>query len=67
MSELRKPKKGLGTVYLLQDKLLHYISSMDIDGTDGHDLLSIALGQVPKEVGDERVQLRDLNVNVQLT
>ena len=61
VSELREPKEGLCIIHLLGDELLNYISSMDINSTDGHDLLSITFGQVSKKMGDEGIELRDLN------
>lgn len=48
MSELREPKEGLCILHLLGDELLNYISSMDINCTDSHDLLSVTFSQVTK-------------------
>ena len=37
---------------------------MDVDGADGHDALSVALGEFAQQEADEGVQLRDLGVGV---
>ena len=37
---------------------------MDIDGTDGHDFLTIAWCEVTTQMGDQRGQLLDLFVAI---
>ena len=44
--ELTQPEEGLGIVHLLSHHLCHYISGMDINGADGHNHLSITLGEI---------------------
>lgn len=42
------------------DQLSDDVSSMDINGANGHDLLAIALSEFSNEQGDEVIQLGDL-------
>ena len=51
------PKKNPN---LLQDHLGHHVTSMHINGTDGHDVLTVSLGEVTQQHGDEVVELLDL-------
>ena len=60
VSELAEPDEGLRVLHLLLDQLGHHVTCMDIDGTDGHDLLAVPLGQLTKQVGDQSVQLGHL-------
>ena len=60
MPELAEPDKGLGVVYLLMDEFGHNVSSMNVDCTDGHDPLPVALGHVSQQKVDEGVQLSHL-------
>ncbi len=57
MPKLTEPKEGLSIVNFLADHFGHHISSMDVNGTDSHDPLSVSLGQISQEQVDERVQL----------
>ena len=60
MSKLREPEKGLRALHLLSNHLLHHIPSMDIDSTDGHDLLSVPLLQLSKQKCYQCIQLYHL-------
>lgn len=55
VSELAEPDEGLGILHLLLNQLGHHVTCMDIDGTDGHDLLAVTFGQLAKQVGDQSV------------
>lgn len=44
MSELAEPLEGLGTVNLLEYHHGHDVTSVHINGTDGHDLLTFTAG-----------------------
>ena len=44
--QLAEPGEGLGILSLLLDQLAHHVTSVHIDGTDGHDLLTVATGEV---------------------
>lgn len=57
VSQLTEPLEGLGIIYLHSYHLGHHISGVDVDGTDGHDLLSISLAQVTHQEADQGVQL----------
>ena len=46
--------------YLLGDQLGHHVAGVDVDGTDGHDLLPVARRQLPQQHVDQGVQLGDL-------
>lgn len=56
----------LGRIYppcpphLLSDHLGHYVSGVDVDGADSHDLLPIARRELPNQHGDEGVELGHL-------
>lgn len=44
-------------VHLLSDHLRYDVSGMDIDGADGHDLLTITVCELSDQQGDEGVKL----------
>ena len=64
MSELAEPSEGLRILHLLLYELRHHVPGVDVDGADGHDALSVALGEFAQQEPDEGVQLRDLGVGV---
>lgn len=47
-------------VHLLSNHLRDDVSGMNVDGADGHDLLPIALCELPDQHGDEDVKLGHL-------
>lgn len=46
--------------HLLSGHLGHHVPGVDVDGADGHDLLSIARCELPNQHGDEAVELGHL-------
>lgn len=64
VSQLTEPGESLGIFHFLCYHLLYYISCMDINGTDGHDTLSITLCEVSKQQVDQGVQLAYLLLEV---
>ena len=44
--QLAEPSEGLGILHLLNNHLLYHVTSMDVNGTDGHDTLPAGLGHV---------------------
>lgn len=45
----------VGCSHLLTDHLGHHISSVDVDGADGHDFLSVARCELANQQGDKGV------------
>lgn len=60
VSQLAEPDEGLRIFNLLCNHLLNNISGMHIDGTDGHDSLSVSFWEITKEKVDESIELIDL-------
>lgn len=60
VSELRQPGEGLRAVHLGGNQFAHHVTSMHINGTDGHDLLSISRGQLTQQQSNQVVQLLHL-------
>ena len=60
MSQLTEPEEGLCIIHFLCNHLCHHISSMHINGADGHDPLSVCLREVTQQQVDECVELLDL-------
>ena len=52
MSKLRLPHEGQGTLNLVGDQLSNDVSGVDIDGTNCHDLLTVAACQRSQQQGD---------------
>ena len=50
--ELGLPHEGQGALDLARDELADDVSRVDVDGADGHDLLTISLGQGAEQKGD---------------
>ena len=60
MAQLGQPGKALSVLYFGTDEFGHYITGVHINGTDGHNLLTITLRQLTNQHLDERIQLLDL-------
>ncbi len=41
--------------YLLLNDLVHHVSGMDVNGTDGHDFLPVSRSELADQHGDEGV------------
>ena len=61
MAQLREPRERLRVLHLLRDELGDDIAVVHLNGTDGHDLLSVAFGELSNQLGDENVELGDLS------
>lgn len=46
--------------YLLSDELAHHVSGVDVNGADGHDLLTIPGRELPQKHVYESIQLGNL-------
>lgn len=46
--------------YLLSDDLGHHIPGVDVDGADGHDLLTVPWRELANKQGDECIELAHL-------
>ena len=67
MSKLRQPRERLRVLDLLRDQLADDVAVVHLDGTDRHDLLSVARRQLADQQHDERVQLRYLRPTTSTT
>jgi len=65
-AQLRLPRKGTSRIGLHQNHFEHDITSVHVNGTNGHNLLTIALWQVAEQKGDEIVELSNLLLRVVL-
>ena len=54
----------MGIANLLVDEFGDDISGVHVNGTDGHDFLSVSLTELPDQHGDECVQLSHLLLEV---
>ena len=60
VTELRQPSKGLRAVYLGGNDFTDYVTSVHVNGTDGHDLLTITRCQFANQHGNQSIQLTNL-------
>ena len=60
MSQLAQPGEGLSILNLLSYQFSYHITSMHINGTYCHDLLSVSLTEITKQQCDQSVQLSHL-------
>uniref|UniRef100_A0A1I8JGD9 CCHC-type domain-containing protein n=1 Tax=Macrostomum lignano TaxID=282301 RepID=A0A1I8JGD9_9PLAT len=60
MAQLGQPGEGLRILYLLGNQFSYDISIVHVDGTDGHDFLSVLSRQLANQHLDQGVQLCDL-------
>ena len=67
MSKLRLPHEGQGTLNLVGDQLSNDVSGVDIDGTNCHDLLTIAACQGSQQQGDLKINKTGLKHDYSLS
>ena len=60
MTELGQPGKCLRVVHLGRYHLGDDVSGVYVDGTDGHDLLTVARGEFADQHADQGIQLANL-------
>ena len=58
--QLRLPHEGQCALDLVRDQLADDVSRVNVDGTDGHDLLTVAARQSAEQERDQVVELCDL-------